>query len=152
MVGLGLSKRLHEVYTASRSSDLWVMMTDDTTLVHLKYQGQKLQHTKQLIYLNTGLKPRARAGLPRPSLQLLSTSLKMSFVRALNSSCIYASSSASPTVMTHKPRCTAGCKSGVWILPDPLTRHGPTIKDQVISLCVICGQALLFGVSHFTAN
>lgn len=67
-------------------------------------------------------------------------SLQMSFVRALKPCCISASSAASPPVMTQNAPCTAGCTHWVWIPPAPLDRHSPAIRDQVISLCVICGK------------
>jgi len=51
------------------------MIVDDPTLLHLKTPGQKLRHSGQLGYPHTGIGARAGAGLPWPSLQLLSTNL-----------------------------------------------------------------------------
>lgn len=116
------------------------MITDDTTPAHLKKPGQKLQHSRQLGCQHAKL----GESWGRTPCTLLTApehqSLKMSFVRALKPRCISASSSASPTVMTQNPVSTAGCTHWVWVLPAPLARHSPAIKDRVISLCVICGK------------
>lgn len=126
----GLNKRLNKVFLVSGGGQLKVMITDDTTPVHLKNPGQKLQHSRQLSYQHA----RLGESWGRTPYTLLTApeyqSLKMSFVRALKPCWVCASSSASPTVMTQNPPCTAGCTHWVWILPAPLARHSPTIKDQ----------------------